>query len=416
MLRQTAGMRAFARLALVASCAWSCARAIRAPAARVCDVLQIAGNASLMTFAADTAGGIALGGDSGGRLRAGPLVVDAPGGFILRTTAARDPAWVRPMSAARPLAVAIAPDGTTIVVGQTRRHCFASRLDVQGREAWTSALGGDGESACRAVAFDESSGDVWAAGEFTGALGPARSAGMTDLFVLRINGRSGEMRLVRALGGQGAERASSIAVNGEGEIVVAGTFGLDVDASLSQVNFGRGPARATEGADAFLLGLGSDGGTRWISLVGEHGDDEVVGLAARDNAVFAAANLHRARDGARCGGQAAVLRNHDWVQLEDDECVAVRALTVDDSGRIWTLENTGRAARARAFAPTDGSLLGMRSWDADRATVRGIGIARVPGGFAAAAVVDGELTACGKPVGNAGERTPFVVWVRDVTP
>ena len=182
------------------------------------------------------------------------------------------------------------------------------------------------------------------------------------------------------------------------------------------MNFGQGPVRAADGTDGFLLALQPDGGTRWVSVVGEHGDDEVVGVEARDSAVYAAANLHRARDGARCGGQPAVLRNHDWVRIEDDECVAVRALTFDDAGRLWVLENAGRTLRARAFASADGAPLGTRTWAAERASVRGIGIARVPGGFAVAAMTDGELTACGKPVGNAGERTPFVVWVRDLTP
>ena len=80
------------------------------------------------------------------------------------------------------------------------------------------------------------------------------------------------------------------------------------------------------------------------------------------------------------------------------------------------LENAGRALRARAFSPGDGAPLGSRSWGGERAAVRGVGIARVPGGFAAAAATDGELVACRKPVGNAGEPTAFVIWVRDVAP
>src|ERR671937_2060736 len=191
------------------------------------------------------------------------------------------------------------------------------------------------------VAFDERSGDAWAAGEFTGSIGPTRSSGSTDVFVLRISATSGEMRLVRAFGGKGSDRASAIAVADSGDVVVGGTFGLDVDASVSEVNCGRGPVRASEGADGFIVALQPDGATRWFSLVGEQGDDEVVALAARDSAVYAAANLHRARDGARCGGQAALLRNRDWVRLEDDECVAVRALTFDDASRLWALENAG---------------------------------------------------------------------------
>jgi hypothetical protein len=409
-------MRALPALTLVASCAWSCAHPARGPSSgRSCDVLPVNGAAALMTFAADPGGGIALGGDSGGRLRAGAAALDVTGGFILRTNADGAVLWIRPTGPARPLALTIAPDGGTLVVGQLQRHCFAARLDGQGREVWASTLAGDGDSACRAVAFDDRTGDLWAAGEFTGALGPARAAGLTDAFVVRISGVSGEMRLVRAFGGKGAESATALALAGAGDLIVAGTFGRDVDASLSEVNFGRGPVRAADGTDGFVLALQPDGGTRWVSMVGEHGDDEVVAVGTRESAVYAAANLHRPRDGARCGGQAAVLRNRDWVRVDEDECVAARALAFDDAGRLWVLENAGRTLRARAFASTDGVSLGTRTWAADRASVRGIGIARVPGGFAAAATTDGELTACGKPVGSTGERTPFVVWVRDVT-
>jgi len=111
-----------------------------------------------------------------------------------------------------------------------------------------------------------------------------------------------------------------------------------------------------------------------------------------------------------------VLRNREWARVEEDECLSARAAAFDDASRLWVLENAGRALRARAFSPGDGAPLGSRSWSGERAAVRGVGIARVPGGFAAAAATDGELVACGKPVGNAGEQTAFVIWVRDVAP
>src|SRR5437773_4385637 len=138
----------------------------------------------LMTFATDPGGGIALGGESGGRLRAATAATDAPGGFVLRANGGGAVLWIRPMGPARPLALTIAPDGGTVVVGQSQRHCIAARLDGQGREVWASTLAGDGESACRAVAFDERTGDIWAAGEFTGTVGPTRAAGLTDAFVV----------------------------------------------------------------------------------------------------------------------------------------------------------------------------------------------------------------------------------------
>jgi hypothetical protein len=409
-------MRALSSLALVALCACSFARS-RTSAGGGCEVLTLIGNASPAALAADADGGLALAGESAGRrLIAGSAALEGPGTFLLRTDAGGEVSWIRGIGGVRAMALAIAGDGATLLVGQAQKQCVAAKFDSRGRELWTSRLSGDGESACRAVAVDESSGDAWAVGEFTGSLGPARSAGMSDVFVLKIAGATGEMRLLRAFGGKGADLANAVALVPPDNVIVGGTFGAYVDASVSEVNFGRGGLRASDGADGFLVGLSAEGATRWTSVVGEQGDDEVVALATHEGAVHAAANVHRERIGARCGGHVVVLRNRDWARVEEDECLSARAAAFDDASRLWVLENVGRALRARAFSPGDGAPLGSRSWSGERAAVRGVGIARIPGGFAAAAATDGELVACGKPVGNAGEQTTFVIWVRDVAP
>ena len=410
-------MRALPALVFAALCACSFGRSARTFAESGCEVLPLIGNAWPAALAADADGGLALAGESAGpRLIAGSAALEAPGAFLLRTDAGGAVSWIRGIGAVRTMALAAAPDGATLLVGQAQKQCLATKFDSRGRELWTSRLTGDSESACRAVAVDERSGDAWAVGEFTGSIGPARSAGMSDVFVLKIAGATGEMRLLRTFGGKGADLANAVALLPPDNVIVGGTFGAYVDASVSEVNFGRGGVRASDGADGFLVALSAEGGTRWTSVVGEQGDDEVVALATREGAVHAAANVHRERIGARCGGQVVVLRNREWAKVEEDECLAARAAAFDDASRLWVLENAGRALRARAFSPADGAPLGSRSWSGERAAVRGVGIARVPGGFAAAAVTDGELVACGKPVGNAGEQTTFVVWVRDVAP
>ena len=409
-------MRALPALALVALCACSFARS-RTFAGSGCDVLPLIGNASPAALAADGDGGLALAGESAGaRLIAGSAALEGAGTFLLRTDAGGEVSWIRSIGGVRTMALAIAPDGATLLVGQAQKQCVAAKFDSRGRELWTSRLTGDGESACRAVAVDERTGDAWAVGEFTGSLGPARSAGMSDVFVLKIAGATGEMRLLRAFGGKGADLANAVVLLPPDNVIVGGTFGAYVDASVSEVNFGRGGLRASDGADGFVVAISPEGATRWTSVVGEQGDDEVVALAIHDGAVHAAANVHRERIGARCGGHVVVLRNREWARVEEDECLSARAAAFDDASRLWVLENTGRALRARAFSPGDGTPLGSRSWSGERAAVRGVGIVRIPGGFAAAAATDGELVACGKPVGNAGEQTAFVIWVRDVAP
>jgi hypothetical protein len=100
----------------------------------------------------------------------------------------------------------------------------------------------------------------------------------------------------------------------------------------------------------------------------------------------------------------------------EEECASARGAAFDDAARLWVLEHAGRTLRARAYSPRDGEPLGTRTWAGERASVRGTGIAHVPGGFAVAALTDGEAIACGRPVGTAGEQAAFVVWVRDLSP
>ncbi len=375
MLRQTTGMHVRSGLLFAALCA--CSSAPPSPSGGTiasCDVLPLLGKAVPTALASDGSGGIALAGNSTGtQLRSGLAVMEGQGGFVLRAGADGEVGWIRNIGAVRPLAAAIAADGGVVVVGQAQRQCFAIRLAADGRSAWSSRLTGDGESSCRAVALDPRSGDLWAVGEFSGSMGPVRSQGLTDAMVLKIAGATGEMRLMRTFGSRGTDSATSVVVTPSGDAIVGGSFGADVDASVATIDFGRGPVRGAGGADGYVVVLSAEGGTRSASVVGEHGEDEVVAASAR-------------------------------------------AAAFDGPGRLWALENVGRSLRALAFSPRDGEPLGSRTWGGERSSVRGAAMAPLPGGFAVAATTDGESLACGKPVGNAGEQTAFVVWVRDLAP
>src|SRR5207237_827830 len=121
-----------------------------------CEVLPLIGNAWPAALAADADGGLALAGESAGpRLIAGSAALEGPGAFLLRTDAGGAVSWIRGIGAVRTMALAAAPDGATLLVGQAQKQCLATKFDSRGRELWTSRLTGDGESACRAVAVDE---------------------------------------------------------------------------------------------------------------------------------------------------------------------------------------------------------------------------------------------------------------------
>src|SRR2546427_10328130 len=171
-------MRALPLLAFAALCACSLGRSARTFAESGCEVLPLIGNAWPAALAADADGGLALAGESAGpRLIAGSAALEGSGAFLLRTDPGGAISWIRSIGAVRTMALAAAPDGATLLVGQAQKQCLATKFDSRGRELWSSRLTGDGESACRAVAGGGRSANASGGGEVTGRLGPAASAG-----------------------------------------------------------------------------------------------------------------------------------------------------------------------------------------------------------------------------------------------
>jgi hypothetical protein len=406
-------MRASTALLLALACACSSARPKEAAGPAACDLLPILGAVRPEAIASDPDGGLAVVGTSRtGRVRAGASSLENAPAFILRTAPDGSVRWMRGLASGRPLAVAIAGDDV-VVAGESQRRCFVARYSSDGRSLWNVALAGESTSACRAVAVN-AQGDVFAAGVFSGALGPARSGGTSDAFVVRSAAATGDMRLVRALGGAGTDSADAIAVLPSGDVVVGGAFGGDVDASVSTVDLGRGQVRAAGGADGYLLTLTPEGATRSVSIASEAGEDRFAVVAAGPGgAAYALLTVHADRNAVGCSGDTVVARAGEWARVLPG-CVTPRGLAADDAGRVWALLQAGRGLRALALSPRDGDSLGSRGWSQEGITVRGAGIARVPGGLALAADTDGELIVCGKPVGSTGELTGFLLWQRDL--
>src|SRR5256885_9082145 len=172
-------MRALPLLAFAALCACSFGRSARTLAESGCEVLPLIGNAWPAALAADADGGLALAGESAGpRLIAGSAALEAPGAFLLRTDAGGAVSWIRSIGAVRTMALAAAPHGATLLVGQAQKQCLATKFDSRGRELWTSRLTADSESACRAVAGGERRGGARAGGGVTRGVGPARPGGV----------------------------------------------------------------------------------------------------------------------------------------------------------------------------------------------------------------------------------------------
>ena len=420
-----------------------CAAAPYAPTPRgalPCEVLPILGAADPRALAGDAQGGLALVGGFRGTVRAAQASLDGAGIFVLRTEPDGAVRWLRAVgdASSRANAVAFAADGSVVVAGEAGGRCFAARLAAaDGKEVWLSAVAAE-TSSCRALAAGASG--MWMAGSFSGVFdADTASKGLTDVFVAQLTDAGG-IRVARVFGGKGRDLPRAIAVAPSGEVLVAGQFGGEVDPSIADVDFGRGPVRTAGDFDGFLLALAPDGRTRWVTTFGDSGDDEIAALAVGpDGAIYGAGHhqpdaYYRGLVPHDVGNYTASVARYsaagrgEWVRIFEGQNSSATSLAFDARGRLWAAgdflgdlrvgslssRSAGKQdAFAVAFAPGSGELLGSRTWGGAEEEHL-VGIARIPGGLAAAGHTRGELPVCGKEIGSPGEQTGFVIWLRNL--
>lgn len=153
--------------------------------------------------------------------------------------------------------------GGVLLPGSGGLDCFVAKLAVDdGHPLWVRGFGGTGDSVCRSAAID-GSGDVLVTGRFTGQVelgsGTWDSAGLNDLFLLKLSGQDGTPRWARVFGGPGEDTGRDVAVDTAGTIFVTGDFSQGVDPSVGTVDFGTGGLISAGDADAFLAAFSGDG-------------------------------------------------------------------------------------------------------------------------------------------------------------
>jgi hypothetical protein len=133
-----------------------------------------------------------------------------------------------------------------------RDRAFVAKLDAKGALVWNTFLGGKGTGGKGithgfGIAVD-ANGAVYVVGRGNNSCGrPVRaySAG-ADAFVARLAGASGALVWSTFLGGRENDQANAIAVDGNGNLLVAGASG----------GAWGSPVRGyTEGGDAFVVKL-----------------------------------------------------------------------------------------------------------------------------------------------------------------
>ncbi|MES2933900.1 MAG: InlB B-repeat-containing protein [Pseudomonadota bacterium] len=161
---------------------------------------------------------------------------------------------------------------------------FVIRLNASGAITWAKNFGGSGASAyARAIAVD-GSGNVVVAGNFEGAslTTPALSKiGIQDAFAIKLDANSGNISWVKNFGGSSATaRAHAVAVDGSGNVVLAGLFFNGNLTTPALTKFGD--------FDAFVIKLDANGNTSWSR---NYGGSDVSYMIAEAVAIDGAGNV-----------------------------------------------------------------------------------------------------------------------------
>ncbi|WP_437815716.1 SBBP repeat-containing protein [Sorangium sp. So ce1078] len=168
--------------------------------------------------------------------------------------------------------------GGGVLVSHGADDVFVAKLDAAGEHVWSKLFGGAGADRCDRIAVDPE-GNVLVAGGFHSSVdfgGRAlTSAGMRDAFVLRLAPEDGRTLLAVRAGAEGDDYAHGIAADADGNLLVAGHFSGAIDLG--------GETHTSAGlTDVFLAKLGPSGDHVWSSRFGGAEADEAHDLAVHE--------------------------------------------------------------------------------------------------------------------------------------
>ncbi|WP_438007291.1 hypothetical protein WME89_00305 [Sorangium sp. So ce321] len=144
-----------------------------------------------------------------------------------------------------------------------------------GEHEWSIRIGENGENGDKeglGVAFD-GEGNILVAGSFTGTLGSTPSLGSNDGFITKLK-PSGDTyaNWPRTFGGPGTDHCSVVARDADNNVIMAGTF--DGDANIGGTSF-----HSQGSTDVFVAKLDPQGNVLWVASINGGNPELVYGLA-----------------------------------------------------------------------------------------------------------------------------------------
>jgi hypothetical protein len=245
----------------------------------------------------DAGGAAYLTGRVRGAVTIGPTSLNASGGdsIVVKYTSAGQVSWVRAgagSGSALGNEIAVADDGSSVSVGAfggaidfgsgvrlaapatTFEDAYVVRYSANGTPEWAQAIRApdtvsEGTVSARGVAFD-GQGRVLVAGSFQGSVSAGAqsvtSVGGSDCFVSAYSG-SGALQWLRRFGGAGADVCRGIGGDPFGAVLIAGTF----EATAA---FGTTSLASAGGRDVFVASLNDAGEPQWARGIGGAGAEE----------------------------------------------------------------------------------------------------------------------------------------------
>jgi len=152
---------------------------------------------------------------------------------------------------------------------------FVAKLDSGGTVQWAKSMGGASDDLGVGIAVD-GDGNAYVTGVFYGTADfgsySLTSAGGSDIFVAKFDS-GGTVQWAKSMGGASSQDyGRGIAVDGDGNAYVSGSFGYTAD-------FGSYSLTSAGGSDIFVTKLDSGGTVQWAKSMGGAYSDGGYGIA-----------------------------------------------------------------------------------------------------------------------------------------
>jgi hypothetical protein len=229
-------------------------------------------------------------------------------------------------------AIASDADGNVYLAGYTNdgldgnvsaggNDLFVVKYDAAGAKQWTRQLGTAGEDLAFGISID-AAGNAFVTGSTAGGLDGNPFAGGIDLFVVKYDA-GGVRQWTRQLGTAQYDEPHGIAIDGRGNLFVAGRTGGALDGNV-----------AAGADDLFVVKYSSSGVKQWTRQLGGAGNDSGWAVATDwAGNVYVAGITDGSFDGHPSAG------NYDYVVVKYDGLGA----------KAWSRQQ-GAASTDRAFA------------------------------------------------------------------